>query len=180
MKVLVVEDEKIGFQNLCRLLRQLDPTILIDGPITNTVDLKRVIKQQPNYDIIFCDTQLEDRLQKSHYSSRLLVKSFDGSSVLPVSDISFITFEEGKVIAYTHEGTHFTLPERTLDAVLSRLDPKVFFRANRQYIIHIEAIKKIHTGFRQTEKIELQHYKNVSVDVSKDRVPEFHVWIEQS
>lgn len=251
MKVLIIEDEKYGFDNLCRLLRQIDPEISIDGPVTNIVDINPFMLCQQNYDIIFADIKLEDGvcfealsnvelitpivfvtaydeyalkafqtggicyllkpidkeeltnaierslqikrgsqdienllqsygIQRNNcFASRLLVKSFNGASILPTSSINHIVFEEGKVNAYTNEGANFTLSEKTLDAVFMRLNPKHFFKANRQYIIHIDSINKIHTSFRQTENVEMKYYKNVRINISKERVPAFHQWIEQ-
>lgn len=113
------------------------------------------------------------------YATRLLVNSFDGSCIIQISNINHIAFEESKVMAYMNDGSHYILNDKTLDAVIFRLNPNEFFRANRQYIIHINAIKKIHTWFRQTEVVEMRGYEKIRINISKEKVSAFHNWIEQ-
>lgn len=253
MKVLVIEDEKYGFENICRLLKQIEQDLEINGPVTNVVDMKNCMQQQNEYDIIFADIKLEDGLSfealsdvselttpivfvtaydeyaidafkvggigyilkpidkselqlalkralqmkrgcqnidivlqaydlpsKTQFASRLLVRDYDGISVLQVSTISHLTFIGGKVYAYTMNESQHILSARSLDTVFAQLNPKSFFRANRQYIINIDAIKKIHLGFRQTENIELKDYADLRINVSKERVFELHNWLEQN
>lgn len=119
-------------------------------------------------------------VQKNNsYASRLLVNSFDGSFIIQVSEINHITFEDSKVLAYMNDGSSHILNDKTLEAVILRLDPNLFFRANRQYIIHISAIKKIHRWFRQTEVVEMLNYEKKRISISKEKVSAFHNWIEQ-
>lgn len=251
MKVLIIEDEKLGFDNLRRGLKHIDSNVSIDGPVKNVVDMRTYMLCQQKYDVIFSDIKLEDgvcfealsdvevttpmvfitaydeyalkafetggisyllkpidqeQLGKAveramqmkrgcqnldlmmqyyaiptngQYAKRLLVNSYDGANILAVADINHIAFEEGKIVAYTNQGKVLTLSEKTLDSIATRLDPSLFFRANRQYIIHIGSIKKIHTWFRQTEVVEMQHYQDLRINISKEKVPEFHAWIEQ-
>lgn len=119
-------------------------------------------------------------IQKNEgYASRLLVNSFDGSSIIQVSDINHIVFEKSKVVAYMNDGSCHILNDKTLDAVILRLNPTDFFRANRQYIIRISAIKKIHTWFRQTEVVEMCGYEKIRISMSKEKVSVFHNLIER-
>lgn len=113
------------------------------------------------------------------YAQRILVNQFDGMQILPVDRISHIAFEAGRVVAYLTDGTSLPLADKTLDAILSRLDPASFFRANRQHIVRIDAIRRIHTWFRQTENIEMKGYADLRIKVSKEMVPAFHAWIER-
>lgn len=117
--------------------------------------------------------------KKGSYASRLLVNCFDGASIISTEDINHIAFEEGRVNAYMNDGTCYALNDKTLDAIMERLNPNRFFRANRQYIIQIKSIKKIHIWFRQTEVVEMWKYEKLRISVSKEKVSSFHDWIEQ-
>jgi len=252
MKVLIIEDEKFGFDNICRLLKETNAAVGIEGPVTSVRDMKLAMLYQENYDIIFSDIRLEDglcfealsdielttplifptaydeyalnafqaggisyllkpidgnRFQASveralqmkrgcqnidsllqsygalpsgRFASRLVVKCFDGACVIPVSSINHIVFEDDKVIAYTNDCDHFILADRTLDTLSLRLDPQIFFRVNRRFIVHIDAISKIHVGHRHSESVELRVYDNLRISISKERVPSFHDWIEHA
>ena len=60
MRVLIIEDGKYAFSNICRLLQQVAPDIAIDGPVTNCSDLRIALQDQQAYDFIITDIQLED------------------------------------------------------------------------------------------------------------------------
>ena len=66
-----------------------------------------------------------------------------------------------------------------LESVMEELDPRRFFRANRQYIVAHEAVKEI--GFWPVSKLVLTLKVETPsrVVVSKARVGEFKRWYMQ-
>lgn len=113
------------------------------------------------------------------YATRLLVNVFDGSCVLNISDINHIAYEDLKVKAYLNDGSSLSLTDKTIDAIFARLNPAQFFRVNRQYIVNIECIERIHKWFHQKETIEMRVYKDLRISVSKEMVSALHEWIER-
>ena len=74
------------------------------------------------------------------------------------------------------DGTEHYFPQ-TLDELAECLNPALFFRANRQYLISREAIKDIDLWFNSRLSINLR-YPSISekILVSKARVTEFKEW----
>ena len=59
---------------------------------------------------------------------------------------------------------------------MAELDPNVFFRANRQFIIAHKAIKDISIWFGSKLSVNLRVAVPEKIIVSKARVPEFKAW----
>lgn len=101
---------------------------------------------------------------------------------------SQLIYVKAKEIAYLHfaKGTTFVttvnnrqLPlDYSLDQIEKMLDRNLFFRINRQFIIHIDAIKKITTYYNNRLILELQPHIDVNVIISRERVGDFKNWLE--
>ena len=83
--------------------------------------------------------------------------------------------------------THFLIPIKgdkllpvfslTLDELVDCLNPSLFFRVNRQFLISREAIKDIDLWFNSRLSINLRHSRMTEkILVSKARVAEFKEW----
>jgi DNA-binding LytR/AlgR family response regulator len=68
--------------------------------------------------------------------------------------------------------------ENTLEELEEKLDPSVFFRANRQFIVAREAIHEIEFYFNGRLSIKIQPLAAEKILVSKERVPVFRKWFE--
>jgi two-component system LytT family response regulator len=64
----------------------------------------------------------------------------------------------------------------TLDELTKMLDPQLFFRANRQFIIARNAIKDIDLWFNSRLSVNLKVQVGEKILVSKARIPEFKNW----
>ena len=59
------------------------------------------------------------------------------------------------------------------------LDPKLFFRANRQWIVHIDAVKGIKPMDNLKLVVTLQAPLNYSIDISREKAPGFKKWVDR-
>jgi two-component system, LytTR family, response regulator LytT len=75
------------------------------------------------------------------------------------------------------EGNVYNI-ENTLEELEEKLDPILFFRANRQFIVAREAIYEIEFYFNGRLSIKTQPLAAEKVLVSKERVPVFRKWFE--
>ena len=83
-------------------------------------------------------------------------------------------FSENKIVyLQTSERTYPS--DFTLDELEDVLDEKKFFRVNRQFIIHSDYIKNIHTS--PNYKVELNFQPSEEITVSRDRVKDFKDWL---
>jgi DNA-binding LytR/AlgR family response regulator len=67
----------------------------------------------------------------------------------------------------------------TLEELEEELDPRHFFRANRQYIIHVDSIQGIHNYFNGKLKVLVGKKDTVEIVISKDKAPLFKQWLNQ-
>ena len=130
------------------------------GPETNElVNLMRMLKKQESY--------------KTHF-----LIPIKGDKLLPVSVDMILLFyiRDCQVKAVLTDGTEYSFPQ-TLDELTECLDPTLFFRANRQYLLSREAIKDIDLWFNSRLSINLRHsVSGEKILVSKARVAEFKEW----
>ena len=77
------------------------------------------------------------------YKTYFLVPT-KGDKLIPLSikEIAYFYITEGSVKVVTNESREYILP-RTLDELTDSLNPTIFFRANRQFLISRDAIKDI-------------------------------------
>ena len=109
--------------------------------------------------------------------TRLLVRKGIENIILRTSDIVIIYTENKLVYVIDKDGKKY-IADKNLSDLDEELDPGVFFRVNRQYIINIGFVK----GYKAYEKVklqidltmpELQH----QIIVSQEMAPCFRKWI---
>lgn len=110
------------------------------------------------------------------YKTHFLVH-VKGSKLIPlqVKDIAYIFIENGSVKAVTFDDKSFVI-ENTLDELASMLNPSVFFRANRQFIIARDSVKEVDLWFNNRLALTLNVKVPDKILISKVRVSEFRNW----
>ena len=100
-----------------------------------------------------------------------------GEKLLPVSVdmILFFYIADGNVKAVMTDGKEYLFTQ-TLDELADSLDPALFFRINRQYLISRKAVQDIDLWFNGRLAINLIVPTLDRILVSKARVPDFKTW----
>lgn len=131
--------------------------------------------------------QAEELLQLFHslkkqenYKTHFLIP-MKGDKLLPVSIdmIKLFYIKDCQVKAVLTDGTEYNFTQ-TLDELTDCLNPHLFFRANRQYLVSREAIKDIDLWFNSRLSINVR-YSGIKekILVSKARVAEFKEWFSK-
>jgi two-component system LytT family response regulator len=112
----------------------------------------------------------------SAFKTHFLVPA-KGDKLIPVQaiDIAFFYIDNGLVKAVAFDEKSFRF-EHTLDELAEMLDPHVFFRANRQFIISRKAIKDIDLWFNNRLSVNLKIPAPEKILISKARIAEFKNW----
>lgn len=92
-------------------------------------------------------------------------------------DIAWLQFARGTTWATTNTNQRVPL-DYSLDQMEQVLDKHQFFRINRQFIIQIDAIKKITTYYNSRLILQLAPDVDTDVIISRERVTEFKNWLE--
>lgn len=121
-----------------------------------------------------------EMMKKSDYQyrERFLLSYKEGFKIVWVKDINHIFTENMVVRLYMNDGTSEVVP-MTMDELESQLNPKDFFRANRQYIIRAESIMHIQNYFNSKLTIHLSGYPKVRIVVSREKAPMLKEWINR-
>ena len=110
------------------------------------------------------------------YTTHFLIP-MKGDKLLPVSVdmILFFYIADGNVKAVMTDGKEYLFTQ-TLDELADSLDPALFFRINRQYLISRKAVQDIDLWFNGRLAINLIVPTLDRILVSKARVPDFKTW----
>jgi len=114
--------------------------------------------------------------RSSKYKKHFLIPS-KGDKLIPVqaSDLACFCIDTGIVKAFSTDGRSYNF-DYTLDELSELLDPRVFFRANRQYIISKTAIRDIDLWFNSRLSVNLKIAVPEKILISKARISEFKKW----
>lgn len=81
---------------------------------------------------------------------------------------------------YLFSGERYQIDFATLDEVEEVLDPKQFYRANRQYVINIDAIKTVKPLENSKLMITLKEpLHKIEIDMSREKAPAFKKWLDR-
>lgn len=113
--------------------------------------------------------------QKNSYRRCFLLPERDKLVPLPTANIAYAYIEAKtvKLVSMEHKEYYLT---QTLDDLMAQLDPKEFFRANRQFVISRSAVKDVSVWFGNKLAINLIMDTPEKIIVSKARVAEFKHW----
>ena len=114
--------------------------------------------------------------KEESYKTHFLVPA-KGDKLIPVSAdmILFFHIDDGVVKAVLADGKECLFPQ-TLDELADSLNPALFFRVNRQYLISRKAVLDIDLWFNGRLSVNLKAPVTEKVLVSKAKVGEFKEW----
>lgn len=118
------------------------------------------------------------KTQQKTYKTRFLLHFRETLQVVPVNTIDYIYLEHKIVHFCLVDGSIHAVPY-TLEELEEQLDPALFFRVNRQYIIHIDSMERIHKYFNEKAKIILKRNREAEVVVSRVKMPQFKLWLDR-
>lgn len=118
----------------------------------------------------------ESSHQKS-YKNRFMVKLGDHIKSITSDQISLFFADGRDVYLVTNQLRKFII-DYTLESLEEILDPKVFHRVNRSYIINISAIQDVIVYSNSRLKITSNIKWEPEIIVSREKVSEFKEWFD--
>jgi DNA-binding LytR/AlgR family response regulator len=114
------------------------------------------------------------------YPARIFVHRGIETISLKLEDVALF-YTENKLVFAVDKSEKKYLCDKNLCQLEHELDPKQFFRANRQYLINIDVIK----SFKPFERVKLEvklHLENTQpvVIISQQTAPLFKKWIYEA
>ncbi|MEZ0612030.1 LytR/AlgR family response regulator transcription factor [Fibrella sp. WM1] len=120
--------------------------------------------------------QLRQQTQPAEYRRRFLVRHLSQWIPIDVNEIAYFHSEERVTLFRTAKGQKFSV-DYTLDELETMLDPAQFFRASRQFIVHVKSVQQIHPYFNNKLKLILNPVTHEDVLVSRERATDFKKWM---
>lgn len=109
-----------------------------------------------------------------------MVQIADKYKKVETEEIAYFFALEKSVFFRTTQGQTYPV-DMTLDQVEKVIDPALFFRINRKYIVNINAISNMVSWSKRRIKVELVPIADNNTDtiVSMERYAEFKKWLDQ-
>ena len=111
------------------------------------------------------------------FKKRLSIKVGQHIKLIPVDDIECFYSENKATYIHTSEKRNYLL-DNSLEKWEEQLNPEQFFRVNRTFIVHINAIKDIISYTNSRLKLVLETYNDQEIILSRERVKNFKNWID--
>ncbi|MEJ8817133.1 LytR/AlgR family response regulator transcription factor [Lacibacter sp. H407] len=125
-----------------------------------------------NYD------QLSNLFDSASFKSRFLAKAGQRMFFVETSEVQYFQADDKIVYLVDKEGNKLMV-DYTLERLEGLLNPKEFFRLNRQYIARYSSIAQIKPYVNSRLKLLLRNgSKTEEVVLSRERVHEFKTWAE--
>lgn len=130
------------------------------------------------------DTELLHKLLREletnakNYKSNFLVSYREKLIPVHIDDVSCFSIHDNTVQLHTRDNKTYSLPY-TLDHLESIINPQLFYRANRQWLVAYCAIKEVEHYFDRKLLIKLYQTGLEPLIVSKAKASEFLQWMEQ-
>lgn len=112
----------------------------------------------------------------NEYRKRFTIPVGQHLKIINVEDICCFYSENKGTYLYTCEGRNYLL-DGSLDKLEPELDPTLFFRVNRKYIIQLKCISDIVTYSNQRLEVKLESFQGEQIIVSRERVKDFKEWL---
>ncbi len=113
------------------------------------------------------------------YKHRFMVKTGEHLKVIPVADILYFFSRDKGTFAQVKDDRRHLL-DYTMDQLEGVLDPAVYFRINRQFIICFDAIKDMISYTNSRIKVVLPNANDLKeIIVSREKVQDFKQWLDK-
>ncbi len=116
-------------------------------------------------------------MKTKEFKNRFMVKLGEHIRSITADQISVFYADGRDVYLVTTQGRKFII-DYTLEALEDILDPAIFYRLNRTFIVNINAIKDVLVYSNSRLKITLQQEFDKEIIVSREKVAEFKEWFD--
>lgn len=107
---------------------------------------------------------------------RFLVKIGQQIKLINIDEAAYFFSQNKITYLVAYNGKKYPV-DYSLEAVEGMVDPKHFFRINRQFIIHINAINEMIAFSKSRVKVHLNPPSDLETIVSTERSPQFKKWL---
>ncbi len=106
---------------------------------------------------------------QKHPSTKVLLKTVGRMFLIDQKDICYAWIEDGVITVVTGgaAGIEGESNCRTLEELLDSLDPNIFWRAHRSYLVNINRIREVVPWFKSSYQLRMDDKKQSEIPVSR-------------
>lgn len=140
-------------------------------------ELKNTAPGEEHYSNIF---KAFEKLKEGSelYKTRFLIYKGDNLISIEAGEIAYF-FSEDKVTFIVTKNNQKFITNSSLDELEEQVNPSVFFRVNRQFIISFYSIIKIGAYFNYRYKLEVKPAIDKDIIVSREKSQSFKKWLDR-
>ncbi|MDF9798496.1 two-component system response regulator LytT [Catalinimonas alkaloidigena] len=121
---------------------------------------------------------LIDSLRKPAYKKRFMVSFGQRMKSIDTHQIAYFYAHDKLVQMLTFENQRYVV-DHTIQQLDEILDPEIFFRINRKFMVNIEAIEQMHSYSKSRVKLDLRPESTMEAVVSVERSSDFKAWLDR-
>lgn len=137
--------------------------------VAQSVEKARVISEPAAPASDKLDTLVRMLEAQKPQTSKILLKAVGRLFLVNQKDICFASIEDGIITVVTSgvNGMEGQSNCRTLEELLDSLDPNLFWRAHRSYLVNINRIKEVVPWFKSSYQLRMDDKKQTEIPVSR-------------
>ena len=121
---------------------------------------------------------LSNTVSAKTYKARFMVKVGDKIKSIPVEEILVYYSLEKATYLHTNSNRDYCI-DYSIDQLETLLDPALYFRINRKYIVSIEACTNILAWTNSRMRLKIEGINDENIIVARERVQEFKEWLDR-
>ena len=110
------------------------------------------------------------------YKSRFVIKVGEHLRTVEVDQITFFYSQDKATFSVTRDNRHFIV-DYTLDQLAEIMDPALFYRINRKYLVSAAAIQDIISHSNSRLRLVLKGSQDRDIIVARERAQDFKNWL---
>lgn len=137
--------------------------------------LKNFFQQSPAHLEKLAEMLLQ---MKPAYKSSFLVVHRDKLLPIAVQDIAYFNIDHEITFLHTYDGKRYVV-NHSMDELEKSLDPRQFYRTNRQFLVNYKAVQEVEHYFARKLLLKLNASTREPIVISKAKASGFLSWMEQ-
>ncbi len=121
---------------------------------------KRALEEKPS------NEKAADAPKTAAQRTKLLVRANNRNLIVDAQDLIYATIDDGTITVVT---SHFEGQSnyRTIEELQSNLDPELFWRVHRSFLVNINKIREVIPWFKSSFQLKMDDKKQTEIPVSR-------------
>ena len=112
------------------------------------------------------------------FKERFIVKYGEHIKSIPIEQICCFFSEEKITFFKTYEGKNYIV-DYSVEQIETLVDPGIFFRINRKFILNVKAIEDVVVYSNSRLKLVVQQFRDMDLIVAREKVQNFKNWLDK-